>query len=213
MAIAARKGTDADTESNTLKRVERQRRQARNVKRMRGRLGNSRVTKLWFTDEEGTRIQCNTQHSMENACFQENETRFSQSESTPPMQEPMLSELSYLAEHPAAEEILKGSSYEPPQGTDKYMRELLEEIRMPQVIRDRIKEHGFISTAISEGENRQGWTNRKLASAEPSGLMMDHYAAGGDDPLLNEIDTLLRQLPYRFGFSRMLGKQSRMSKS
>ena len=65
IAIAVKKGTDVDTESNNLKRIESQRRQARNVKRMRGRLGNSRVTKLWYTDEEGTRVQCNTQYSME----------------------------------------------------------------------------------------------------------------------------------------------------
>jgi hypothetical protein len=30
---------------------------------------------------------------------------------------------------------------------------------------------------------------------------MDHYVVGGEDPELNEIDTLMRQLPYRFGFS------------
>ena len=200
VAIAAKNGTDVDTESNNLKRIERQRRQARNVKRMRGRLGNSRVTKLWYTDEDGMRVQCNTQHSMENACFQENETRFSQSEMTPPMQEPMISELGYLADTPAIEEILKGS-YEPPDGTDKYMKELLDEMRMPQVIRDGIKKHGFITTEISAAENQQGWRKRKLASAEPSGLTMDHYAVGGEDDLLNDIDTLLRQLPYQFGFS------------
>jgi hypothetical protein len=33
---------------------------------------------------------------------------------------------------------------------------------------------------------------------------MDHYAAGCDDPELNKIDTLFRQLPYQHGFSREL---------
>jgi hypothetical protein len=98
VTIAAKRGTDAVTESNNLKRIKRQQRQARNVKRMRGRLGNSRVTKLWYTNDDGSRVQCNTQHSMENACFQENESCFSQSEVTPPMQEPMVSELGYLAD-------------------------------------------------------------------------------------------------------------------
>ena len=200
VAITVKKGTDAVTEANNLKRIERQRRQARNVKRMRGRLGNSRVTKLWHTDENGTRVECNTQHAMENACFEENESRFSQSEATPPMTEPMASELGYLAETPAADQILRGC-YEPPKGTDKYMKELLHELRMPQAIRDGIKKHGYISTEISQDENRQGWKKRRLASAEPSGLTMDHYAVGGEDELLNDIDTLLRQLPYRFGFS------------
>jgi hypothetical protein len=198
VAIATKKGTDAVTKANNLKRIERQRRQARNVKRMRGRLGNSRVTKLWHTDENGTRVECNTQHAMENACFEENVSRFSQSEATPPMTEPMVSELRYLAENPAAEQILKGC-YDPPKGTDKYMKELLHELRMPQAIRDGIKKHGYISTEISQDENRQGWKKRRLASAEPSGLTMDHYAVGGEDELLNDIDTLLRQLLKKAG--------------
>jgi hypothetical protein len=81
------------------------------------------------------------------------------------------------------------------------MKELLNEMRMPQAIQDGIKNHGFISTKISPAGNRQGWTKRKLASAEPSGLTIDHYAVGGEDDLPNKIDTLLRQLPYQFGFS------------
>jgi hypothetical protein len=72
---------------------------------------------------------------------------------------------------------------------------------MPQVTRDGIKEHGFISTEISLLENRQRWQTCRLASAEPSGLTMDHYAVGGVDESLNGIDTLLRQLPYRICFS------------
>jgi hypothetical protein len=199
-AIALKKGTDADTEASTLKRIETQRRQARNVKRMRGRLGNSRVTKLWYTDPDGNRVQCSTQSTMEDACFHENENRFSQTESTPPMQEPTLSHLGFLADTPEANQIL-GGCYEAPPGTDKYMVELLSAMRIPQSVLDGIKEHGHIKATISELENKQGWTKRKLASAEPSGLTMDHYAVGAEDPLLNKIDTLLRQLPYQFGFS------------
>ena len=30
---------------------------------------------------------------------------------------------------------------------------------------------------------------------------MDHYAAGCSDPVFNEVDTLLRELPYQHGFS------------
>jgi hypothetical protein len=81
------------------------------------------------------------------------------------------------------------------------MIELLEELSLPQTIRDGIKEHGLISTEISEAENKQGWQKRKLASAEPSGLSMDHYAVGSEDKTLNSINTFLCQLPYRFGFS------------
>jgi hypothetical protein len=83
-ALADKKGTNVDTETQNLIRIERQRRMGRNVKRMRGKMGNNRVTKLWYTDHDGTRIQCTTQGAMEHACFAENEARFSQTELTPP---------------------------------------------------------------------------------------------------------------------------------
>jgi hypothetical protein len=100
-SIALKKGTDSKQEASNLIRIERQRRQARNVKRMRGKMGNNRVTKLWYTDEDGSRIQCNTQSTMERACFAENEIRSRQTELTPPMSEPMVSELGFLGDtHP-----------------------------------------------------------------------------------------------------------------
>ena len=65
---------------------------------MLGKLGNSRVTKLFYTENNGTRVQCDTQLSMERACFEENETRFSQSEMSPPMVSPTLDELGVLGD-------------------------------------------------------------------------------------------------------------------
>ena len=199
-AIALKKNSDVETEAKKLRTHEKQRRQGRNVKRMLGKLGNSRVTKLFYTDQDGTRVQCDTQFSMELACFEENETRFSQSEQTPPMLSPTLDELGMLGDTDAIEQILLGN-YVSPAGTDQYMSELLEEMRMPQSILKTVQEDGLISTIISEEENKSGWKKRRLASAEASGLTMDHHAAGCEDPYLNEIDTLFRQLPYHHGFS------------
>ena len=199
-AVALKKGTDVEMEAKKLRSQEKQRRQGRNVKRMLGKLGNSRVTKLYYTNDEGTRVQCDTQLTMESACFAENETRFSQTENTPPMLPPTLDDLGILGDTDAVDDILHGR-YVPPLGTDQYMAELLEEMRMPQSIYNSVQQHGCISTEISPGENQSGWKKRKLASAESSGLTMDHYAAGCDDPFLNEMDTLFRQLPYAHGFS------------
>jgi hypothetical protein len=128
------------------------------------------------------------------------------------MQEPMISEFGYLADTPKVDHVLQGC-YLAPEGTDKYMKELLEELCMPQAIHNGIKEQGYISTKISLAENRQGWQKRRLASAEPSGLTMDHYTVGGEDKLLNNIDTLLRQLPYRLGFLSEAWQTSRTLKS
>jgi hypothetical protein len=44
---------------------------------------------------------------MESACSQENKSRFSQLEATPPMQEPKVSELGYLGDTPAERKSCK----------------------------------------------------------------------------------------------------------
>jgi hypothetical protein len=69
---------------------------------------------------------------------------------------------------------------------------------MPQNIHASVEAHGPVSTKIAEAENKQGWKKRKLASAESTGLGIDHHAADCKDPVLNEIDALFRQL---HGFS------------
>jgi hypothetical protein len=54
VAIALKKGTDAAKEASTLKRIEQQRRQARSVKWMRGRLGNHSGTPMRLAYEFST---------------------------------------------------------------------------------------------------------------------------------------------------------------
>jgi hypothetical protein len=61
---------------------------------------------------------------------------------------------------------------------------------VPATIRKTILTQGLISTELTEEENKSGWTKRKLALAESTGLTMDHYAIGCEDPALNEMDTL-----------------------
>jgi hypothetical protein len=138
---------------------------------------------------------------MEQACFAENEIRFRQTEHTPPMSEPMISELGFLGDTEQCEDILNGR-YSPPRSTDPYMIELLTELRMPQRVRTSLEAHNGIITQISqEEENRSGWKKRCITSAEASGLTMDHYVVGSGDDNLNEVDTLFQQLPYQHGLS------------
>jgi hypothetical protein len=69
----------------------------RNVKRMLKKLGNPSTTKLYFTCD-GVCTECMDKLSMEDACIAKNTARFSQAESTPPMTEPLVTDLGYLAE-------------------------------------------------------------------------------------------------------------------
>ena len=190
------KGTDTTKELKSLIQVEKQRRQARNIKRMRGKLGTGQVTKVYQTDEDGTKTVCETQKTMIKAFFKENDARFSQTESTPPMQPPLVDDLGYLAETAIAEQVLDGS-YEPPPEVDRYAREILHELRRPEIVRKTMP----ISIIATPEEHALAWKRTKEKSAEPSGPSMAEVKAASQDKILAEIDTFMRNLPYTKGFA------------
>jgi hypothetical protein len=133
-AKATKNGTSVDHELKQLTRVEGQKTQARNVKRMLKKLGNPSTTKLYYTSD-GVRTECTDKLSMEAACIAENTARFSQAESTPPMTEPLVTDLGYLADTEAAQRILDGT-YDIPADLDPYAAKLIHELRMPASIRN-----------------------------------------------------------------------------
>jgi hypothetical protein len=120
-AKAAKNDTTVEVERKKLTTVSRQRKQARNIKRMRKKLGNAATTKVFTTDDDGIRRECDTKDTVEAACIRENTARFSQTEGTPGMMSPLLDDLGYLADTDAAEQILAGT-YVVPEGTDKQVR-------------------------------------------------------------------------------------------
>jgi hypothetical protein len=73
---------------------------------MRRKLGNSATTKVYTTDDDGIRRECDTKTTVEDACIRENTSRFSQTEGTPCMTQPLLSDLGYLADTDHADDIL-----------------------------------------------------------------------------------------------------------
>jgi hypothetical protein len=195
-AKAEKKRTETAKELKSLVQVEKQRRQARNIKRMRGKLGSGQVTKVYQTDEDGSTKVCDTRTTMIKAFFKENNSRFSQTESTPPMQSPLVEDLGYLAETEMAEQILEGS-YEPTKELDHYAQELIHELRRPESVRKK----GDITILATSEEHAQGWKKTKEKSAEPSGPSMAEIKAASQDTILAEIDTFMRNLPYTKGFA------------
>ena len=125
-ARAKRNHTTVEKEFSLLRRVADQKTQGRNVKRMLNKLGQNSTTKLFYTSD-GVRTECTEKTSMEDACIVENTYRFSQAESTPPMTEPLVSELGYLADTEAAERILEGN-YAIPDDLDPYTAMLIREL-------------------------------------------------------------------------------------
>ena len=163
---------------------------------MQGKLQRSATNQVFVNDHEGRRL-VTTKEDIENACINENISRFTQSKDTPPMQEPLLSALGDLADTPEAEAILDGT-YAPPPETDHYAKLLIQELRMP----DNIKNNPMPQNDVTPEANRQAWKRQKESvSSEPEGLTFSHYKAGAIDPMINEFDARLRGIPYKHGFS------------
>jgi hypothetical protein len=134
---------------------------------------------------------------MVKACITENEARFSQTESTPPMSAPLYAILGKYGETTEAEEIMSGT-FDVPEEIDCYAKEFLEELRVPAIVIAK----GPVTMELSLPEHMLGWKRQKEATAsEPSGLAFSHYKASAQDPMLAEIDRFFRNLPYRESFS------------
>jgi hypothetical protein len=194
---AKKNGTSCDHELKQLIRVEGQKTQARNVKRMLRKLGNPSTTKLYFTYCDGIWTECTDKLSMEDACIAENTARFSQAESTPPMTELLVMDLGYLADTEAAQQILDGT-YDIPADLDTYAAKLIHELRMPESIR----KSPLVSSRVETLDHMKGWGKQKeTISADPDGLTFSHYKARATDDLIAQFDATLRSLPYQHGFT------------
>ena len=105
-AKAKANGTTVDAEEKSMKQIGKQRRQARNVKRMRKKGQQNSVNMVFETDEDGWHERI-SKDDIEDACVRENEQRFSQSSDTPFMQPLLVNDFGYLAETEAAEQNKK----------------------------------------------------------------------------------------------------------
>jgi hypothetical protein len=190
------KGTDKEKELKQLRHIEQQKTVARNIKRMRGKLNKTATTQVYVNYGQGRQLMT-TKDEIEIACIHENDSRFSQSENTPPMTDPLLSDLGLLAETEQVQEILQGI-YVPPPDTDKYAALLIRELKMPNnVINNPVPQ-----IEVTPEMNRDAWRKqRESVSSDPHGLSFSHYKAAAQDEINNEFDSTMRNLPFKYGFS------------
>jgi endonuclease/exonuclease/phosphatase family metal-dependent hydrolase len=200
-ARAKHKGTTVEAEEKSLKQIERQRKQARTVKRIRRKGEQGSVNMVFETDETG-RHERTSKDDIEDACIRENSQRFSQSWNTPFMQPPLLEDFGYLADTVAADQVLRGC-YQAPDGTDYYASLLLDQLYTPW----EVSQLAPISVEISTEEHQKAWTKQKeRTSAEPTGLSFSHYKAAAQDKLLSDFDATMRNIPYANGIAPNLWK-------
>lgn len=142
-------------------------------------------------------VEHTDKESVERAIMENNTTKFRLTENTPPMQDPLLSDLGYLADTDAAEQILAGT-YECPEGVDEYTRDFLQCLQRPS----QIEQDASIDTSISRSDFQDFWKNAKeRTSSSMSGLHYGHYKAVIENDLLSEMHAVATHLAVNTGFS------------
>jgi hypothetical protein len=117
--------------------------------------------------------------------------RFRLTENTPLRQEPMRSELGFLAVNTEAARAILQGSYTVPTETNEYTREFLNTIQASSPRNPQLQ----ISCVITKEDFQQYWKKTKeRTSSSISGLHYGHYKATSSHDTLSEIHALMTEL-------------------
>ena len=180
-----------------MRNRERQRRNARIIRRVNGKLRAGAVTSVIAPDRQGVWREVTSKKDVEDALIAENIRRFSQAQDTPFLQEPLLSAVGPVGTSMGAEEILNGTFQLPP-GVDPYAAKLIPHLqRLPAVAAGR-----KISLTMDPEEYRKGWLKAREATASgPSRLHFGHFIANAHNKKISLFDSVMAAIPHATGLS------------
>ena len=190
---------DKETVYRNLIRVEAQRRNARIIGRVNGKLQSGSVTSVVAPNENGEWVEVVGKVEIEKALLQENERRFNQARDTPFLQHPLVDLVGKLGVGKAATEILNGL-FEVPEGVDEWAARLIPFLqKVPEDGSRRVFEP---ETYVSDRSHVEGWRKAKeRTSSGPSGITFAHFKAGLRDQVVSEFEARMTSIPYETGIS------------
>ena len=166
------------------------------MKHMRGKRRAGAVGKVGIGEGDEYR-EYEDRATVERLIIENNAARFRLTEDTPPMTEPLLSDLGYLADTPAAEEILQGT-YVCPPGTDEYTKDFLHFLqRSPKV-----NASDQIETTFTSDDFRAYWKkSNERTSSSISTLHFGHYKTSIKSDKLSELHAVSIDIALNSGYS------------
>jgi hypothetical protein len=181
---------DAQKAARRMLQQERQRSEARHLKRVLAKVQGGAITRIEVL-EDGAYVEKMAQAEVEQHTMDMCEARFRLTENTPLRLEPMCSALGPFAiETDAAQAILQGT-YEVPAETDDYTREFLQTIQASAPLNPQLR----LSCEITKEDFQCYWTKPKeRTSSSISGLHYGHYKAASKNDMLSEIHALMTKL-------------------
>ena len=111
--------------------------------------------------------------------------------------QPLLQEFGYCEDNRTNVKAVLNGTYVCPPTTDKYAKEFIKMLKMPEPIRNR----KTIDLVVTPEQHKQGWKKQKAnVACDHFSLTHEHYKTSIFDPSLNEIDSILQSTPTKFGF-------------
>jgi hypothetical protein len=182
--------SDAQKAAQRLLTHERQRNDARHLKRILGKTQGGAISRI-EVEENGEFVEKTSQAEVEQHTMEMCDSRFHLTQDTPFMQEPLRSALGPLAVHTqAAREIMEGV-YQIPPACDEFTRDFLETVMSCSPIHPANR----ISCVISKEDFQYFWrgTNERTSSLISS-CHYGHYKVAAKDDALSEIHALFTEL-------------------
>ena len=196
-ARAKERKTTVAVQEKQLKQAFGQRSLAKRVKRITGEPRNTMsCVNAPTSNGEGPRTDHYDRGAIEKACMEEGTRRFSQTITTPLMQQEFIARVGYQGELNGADEILEGT-FDPPNDMDPYAKEFIQQLKMQEVVQDQM-----ITRAISTESYQESWKRMKPnTSSSPFGPTFVDYIAGSRDAQIAEFDVTMANIPYASGYT------------
>jgi hypothetical protein len=192
-ARVAEGNTSLAQELKNLVSREQQRRDARLIKHAMSSNVRKGLSVIEIEDRDGNWTEVTDQKTIEHELLKELKSRFNQASHTPFQTEPLLSDVGPLGISEKSKHILQGM-YIPIDQIDEWARNLLP--FLSQVIPTEVQ------SDLTPEQYKLGWKKvKEKTSAGPSGLTIPQMKAHGTSEYLTKMDTMMANLPYRYGFS------------
>jgi hypothetical protein len=196
----ARAKKNKEAEQKILEIIQRERERAfwRRLNYTMSRRSGKSIRRVQVRQEDGTVLEATTQREVEQAIWSEiHGKRFYLAEQAPICKGKLRGAFGYMANTPAAREVLAGT-YQCPVETDEGTRDLFEEIAW---LRSIIPKNSVSTVWTPEGW-RDSWQGKKeKTSSSQSGLHFSHYIAGSRYPVVARHDSLKATICNKWGFA------------
>jgi hypothetical protein len=196
-ALAAEGNVTKEKMLAIIRHREKQRATARKIKFLRGKLIRNSTTMVTVQSEQGISKDLTEKADIEVAIMKNNQAEYQQSFHTPFLISPLREEFEFKGLTTAAQAVL-GGVYVPKENDDPYTKDVLQELQMPQTVRDL----GPQTMKISMESYRNFWKKAKeMTSAYPDALSFATMKVGATDDQISEFECSLINIALKSGYS------------